>query len=54
MKHKDILAIYKADPETVITEIKEQVKLTKEPKRISKKRSCPVGKPYCCRIELAL
>ncbi len=54
MKHKDILVIYKVGPETVISEIKEQVKLTKESKRISKKRSCPEGKPYCCRIELAL
>ncbi len=54
MKHKDILAIYEAGPEAVITELKERVKLTKEPKRISKKRSCPEGKPHRSRIELAL
>jgi len=54
MKHKDILAIYKAGPEAVITELKERVKLTKEPKRILKKSGYPEGKPYRLRIELAL
>ena len=46
MKYKDILAIYKAGPEAVITELKERVKLTKEPRRISKKSGYPEGKPY--------
>jgi len=38
----------------VITEFKERIKLLKEPKEALKKNSYPEGKPYCCRIELAL
>ena len=54
MKREDILAIYEASPEAVIAELKERVNLTKEPKGILKKSGYPEGKPYCCRIELAL
>ncbi len=35
----------------VINELKEQIKLLKE---VLKKNGYPEGKPYCCRIELAL
>ena len=50
MKHKDILVVFGKFPESSevpqfdkddITKFKEQVKITKESKRISKKRSCP-------------
>jgi len=38
----------------IINELKERIKLLKEPKEALKKNSYPEGKPYCCRIELAL
>jgi len=34
---------------TIIGELKEQVKLAKESKGLSKKNSYPKGKPYRCR-----
>jgi len=38
----------------IINELKERIKLLKGPKEALKKNSYPEGKPYCCRIELAL
>jgi len=64
MKDKDLLLIYGASSQKVITfikamgvivNLKERVNpATNSLKGLSKKNSYPEGKPYCCRKQLAL